>query len=373
MFDKRTKRYILVTAIGVSLYVALMNLTAVVSFVGELVRLVRPVIAGSILALFVHVPMNSIQKKLTSFYSSRQNRPSERAILIMSFAATVLCALLILALVLILLVPELIISSRRLYAQVVERLQYLKGLEFDIAWMEELLSKIDINSITGKLSNAVDGILPNVVDALSSAVSLIMTACFAVIVSIYISLGKEKLGRHGRKLISAYLSPVWENRVLLFTRTFIKSFTNFLTGQCTEAVILGTLMFLAFSIFQLPYGSLVGVLTAVCAIIPYVGAFLSSAISVILTLFIAPELVIRCIIVYSVVQFVENQFIYPRVVGSSVGLPPLYTLIAAMIGGKLFGIMGILFFIPLMAVLVEVVKADANERISRKESTHERE
>ncbi len=158
----------------------------------------------------------------------------------------------------------------------------------------------------------------------------------------------------------------WAENVLHVSRTFSRCFANFLSGQCTEAVILGVLMFAAFTIFRLPYGSLVGVLTAVCAIIPYVGAFLSGAVSVILALLISPALAVRCLIVYLVVQFVENQFIYPRVVGGSVGLPPLYTLVAAMIGGKLFGIMGIIFFIPIMAVVIELVKEDAGNRLSRK-------
>ena len=108
-----------------------------------------------------------------------------------------------------------------------------------------------------------------------------------------------------------------------------------------------------------------GVLTAVCAIIPYVGAFVSGGVSVLLALMLSPALAIRCLIVYVVVQFIENQLIYPKVVGGSVGLPPFYTLIAAMIGGKLFGILGIIFFIPLMAVAVELVKEDAGKRLSR--------
>ncbi|MCX4342024.1 MAG: AI-2E family transporter, partial [Lachnospiraceae bacterium] len=158
----------------------------------------------------------------------------------------------------------------------------------------------------------------------------------------------------------------WAEYLIHVSRTFSRSFANFLSGQCAEAVILGVLMFLAFTIFRLPYGSLIGVLTAVCAIIPYVGAFISGAVSVILALLISPTLAVRCLIVYLVVQFVENQFIYPRVVGGSVGLPPLYTLIAAMIGGKLFGIIGIIFFIPIMAVVIELVKEDAGKRLSRR-------
>lgn len=136
-------------------------------------------------------------------------------------------------------------------------------------------------------------------------------------------------------------------------------------------MILGILMFLAFTLFKLPYGSLVGALTAVCAIIPYVGAFISSAASVLLTVLIDPVLVIRCLVVYSAVQFIENQLIYPRVVGSSVGLSPLYTLIAALIGGKLFGVLGIIFSIPLAAVIIELVKENANKRLNERGITVE--
>ena len=108
-------------------------------------------------------------------------------------------------------------------------------------------------------------------------------------------------------------------------------------------------------------------LTAICAIIPYVGALISCVVSVFLVLLVDPVLAVRCLIVYLAVQFVENQFIYPRVVGKSVGLSPLYTLVAAMIGGKLFGIIGIIFFIPLTAVVIELVKEDACRRLRAKE------
>lgn len=371
MIDKRTKQAMLVTALGVCLYVALVNLHSVLSVLGELMGLVQPVIVGGILALFIHVPMNGIQKRLTKFFRKRKKGPSDKAIVTISFFATVVCVILVLALVLVLLIPELVTSSQRLYAQIVERLTYLESQDYDIAWLEETLAQIDFDSIGQKLGAAIDGILPNLVGAVSSTVGVFVTAGFALIISIYMSLGKENLCRHCRKLVAAYLPKRFADGILLFARTFLKAFTKFLTGQCTEAVILGVLMFLAFTVFKLPYGSLVGVLTAVCALIPYVGAFLSAAVSVVLTLFIAPELVIRCLLVYLITQFIENQFIYPRVVGGSVGLPPLYTLIAAMVGGKLFGIMGILFFIPLMAVMVELVRDNANYRIQKKEMVHE--
>ena len=109
-------------------------------------------------------------------------------------------------------------------------------------------------------------------------------------------------------------------------------------------------------------------LTAICAIIPYVGALISCVVSVFLVLLVDPVLAVRCLIVYLAVQFIENQFIYPRVVGKSVGLSPLYTLGAAMIGGELFGIIGIIFFLPLTAVVIELVKEDACRRLRTKET-----
>lgn len=272
-----------------------------------------------------------------------------------------------LILVLTLLVPEIVRSSQRLYAQIevsIPRwLAYLEEQDMDDGWLEELLAGVDLEQIIQNISGSIDALLVNVASALSSTVSIVVTAAFAVIISIYATLGKEQICRHAGKLVCAYLKPSWAENVLHFSRTFSRSFAKFLSGQCSEAVILGTLMFLAFTVFKLPYGSLAGVLTAVCAIIPYVGAFISGAVSVVLTLLIDPSLAIRCLIVYLVVQFIENQLIYPRVVGGSVGLPPLYTLIAAMIGGKLFGIIGIIFFIPLTAVVVELVKEDVGRRL----------
>ena len=210
--------------------------------------------------------------------------------------------------------------------------------------------------------------LVNAVGAVSATVNIVVTASFALIISIYMSLGAESLCHHARTLVCAYLKPRHAAGLLKFCRLFRQSFANFLTGQCSEAVILGVLMTLAFSVFRIPYGSLVGMLTAICAIIPYVGALLSCVISVLLVLLVDPLLAARALLVYLAVQFIENQFIYPRVVGKSVGLSPLYTLVAAMIGGKLFGILGILFFIPLTAVVLELVKEDACRRLRTKET-----
>ena len=363
------KQNLLLVIVGVGLFAALMNLSVVFRFMETVTGLILPVIIGGILALFFNVPMTGIEKRLRRILGKRKKKYSDQFYRGTSFALTLVCIALVLTLVFTLLIPELVSSVRGLYLLIEARLpqwiDYLESLDPETQWLEGMLEGINLEKIMERLSSGANQFLESVVSTVSSVANTIVTAAFGLIISIYITLGKEWVCRHARKLVYAYLRPAWAENILHISRTFSRSFTNFLSGQCTEAVILGTLMFAAFTIFKLPYGSLVGVLTAVCAIIPYVGAFLSGGISVLLALLISPVLAIRCLVIYVIVQFVENQLIYPRVVGGSVGLPPLYTLIAAMIGGKLFGIIGIIFFIPLMAVVVELVKEDVGKRLGR--------
>lgn len=365
--ETKTKQYVIVTVIGVTLFAALLNFSAVLAFAGKIINLILPVIVGGILALFIYVPMRGIEKRLERLFQKTKKRPTGKWINIISFVLTLICVALVLVLALTLLIPELVRSFQSLYAQVEANIPqwiaYLNRPDAGLEWLRDWIDNTDWEQWLHSISDGIDVALASAVDAVSSTVNTAVTAAFAFIISIYLSLGRESLCRHARKLVYAYLKPKYAEGILKFCRLFRQSFANFLTGQCGEAVILGLLMALAFAVFRIPYGSLVGVLTAICAIIPYVGAFISCVVSVFLVLLVNPLLALRCLIVYLAVQFVENQFIYPRVVGKSVGLPPLYTLIAAMIGGKLFGIIGIIFFIPLTAVLIELVKEDADRRL----------
>lgn len=371
MLDKRTKQNLLVTVVGIGLFAVLMNLRMVLDLLGEVIGIVLPIIAGSILALFISVPMNGVKRLIYRLTRRRKKKPGAKAVHITAFVVTMICVITILVLVLTMLVPEIVRSSQNLYAQVRQKLPewiaYLEAEQGGLLWLENLLAEIDMDKVMQSISDGVDVLLPNVASVLSSTISVVITSGFAIIVSIYMSLGTERVCRHCSKLVRAYLKPQWAGKIQQFCRVFYQFFSSFLSGQCTEAVILGMLMFFAFAIFRLPYASLVGVLTAVCAIVPYVGAFISCTVSIFLTTLLDPTLAIRCAIVYLAVQFIENQFIYPRVVGESVGLPPFYTLLAAMIGGKLFGIIGIIFFIPLLAVIIELVKEDVDLRLQKTE------
>ena len=365
--EPKTKQSLLVTVIGVTLFVALLRLSDVLAFAAKLIDLVLPILAGGILALFINVPMTGLEKRLNRLFGKAKKQPSAKAIRLLSFFITLLGVVLVLVLALTLLIPELVQSFHSLYVQIEANIPrwtaYLSAQNTDMSWLEG----INWEQLLHKVTASIDTVLVNAVGAVSATVNIVVTASFALIISVYMSLGTESLGHQARTLVCAYLKPSHAAGVLKFCRLFRQSFANFLTGQCSEAVILGVLMALAFSVFKIPYGSLVGVLTAICAIIPYVGALISCVVSVFLVLLVDPVLAVRGLIVYLAVQFIENQFIYPRVVGKSVGLSPLYTLVAAMIGGELFGIIGIIFFIPLTAVVIELVKEDACRRLRAKE------
>lgn len=364
--EKKSKENLLIVIIGICLFAALMHLTTIIGFTKKIIGLILPIIVGGILALFINVPMSGLEKRIRRLFSKSKKQPSSKAYRIASFILTLICIVLVLSLVFTLLIPEMIRSLQSLTfmleTRIPEWMQYLDTHNINAEWLENFLAGIDLDQMLNTVSGRLDMLLASIVDTVSSAVSIVMTAAFGLIIGIYMVLDKERIHRHSNKFLYSYLKPSWADRISQFCRRFRVSFANFLSGQCGEAVILGTLMCFAFVVFKLPYASLVGVLTAVCAIIPYVGAFISCVISIFLALIINPTLAIRCMVVYLIVQFIENQFIYPRVVGGSVGLPPLYTLIAAMIGGKLFGILGILFFIPLASVFVEFLKDGAKKR-----------
>ena len=218
--------------------------------------------------------------------------------------------------------------------------------------------------VQGLLNFGLGSIATSVFAAARSTVSVMSSCVFAFVIAVYVLASKRTLGRQANRVMDAHLSPRHVSRIRHVASLATDTYSKFLSGQCLEACILGTLIFIAFSIVRLPYAGLIGFLTALFAFVPYVGAFASCAIGAFLTLLASPEHAVLCVIVYLAVQFVENQFIYPHVVGSSVGLSALWTLIAALVGGKLFGIVGIVFFIPIVAVLYELFRQWTNARLA---------
>ena len=372
--DKKTRQNLLLIACGVAMFAAVTNLNIIKDFLGWLGGLLLPVLAGLVLAFVLSVPMNGIRRGLERLFSKAKRKPDSGALNALSLVLTYLCLVLVIALVGLVAVPEIVNSVKSISTTVKEKwpewMAVLRSWNVDTdainSAVDQALAGLDFGKLLQSALSGAGSVLGSAVTVATTTISGVTTAVFTIIIGSYVLLDKDDLKRQSKMLIYAHLRRSHADRFCQICSLIQNTFTRFLSGQCMEAVILGLLMFIAFSVFRLPYAGVVAMLTTILAFVPYIGAFAACFVGAVLTLIGQPSKLILCILVYQGVQFIENQFIYPRVVGSSVGLPPLWTLAAALLGGKLFGILGMIFFIPLVAVIYSLVRDNTKRRLQRR-------
>ncbi|WP_419005278.1 AI-2E family transporter [Collinsella stercoris] len=382
MFDQKTRRALFLIAFGVCLYAAMIHLDVVLGALSAAVDIFFPVLLGLGFAFVLNVPVSGMERLLHRAVGllPEGRRPGEGAITMASIVLVLIAIAGVAVLGVTMLVPELIASARTVAPLLAERLpeieECLAANGVDVEKLAQFFQGAGASSATAAAGSGAQGLLnlglgsiaSSVFAAARSTVSVLSSSVFAFVIAVYVLASKRTLGRQVNRVMDAHLAPGHAARIRHVASLATDTYSKFLSGQCLEACILGILIFLAFSLFRLPYAGLIGFLTALFAFVPYVGAFASCAIGAFLTLLASPEHALLCVIVYLAVQFIENQFIYPHVVGSSVGLSALWTLIAALVGGKLFGIVGIVFFIPIVAVLYELFRQWTNARLAEREA-----
>lgn len=368
--DKKMRQNMLLISFGIICFAVVTNLNHVFGFLRNIINMILPLLLGGVMAFVLSVPMGQFEKLLQKAGDKLNITPKEKRIRLLSLLLTFFTILLILILVGTKAIPEIINSVKSIASLVSEKwpqwAAVLKDYDIDTSSINEWMDKLKLDQMLKQLLSGA-GVLFNVVaGTAASTISVIVTTAIALVVMFYLLIGKKDLQRQSKKILYAYLKSERADRIVYVASLIHSTYAKFLSGQCIEALILGVLMFLAFTVFRLPYAGLVAMLTGVCSFIPYVGAFISCGVGVILTLIANPPQAIVCLVVYQVVQFVENQFIYPNVVGNSVGLSPLWTLMAVLVGGKLFGLIGMIFFIPFVAVLYTLLREDMNRKLREK-------
>lgn len=370
--DKKLKNNLLLVGFGVALFVALMNLNVLKNGLVYMIDLFFPVILGFMLAFVLNVPMRGIETRINKLILKMKKKPKPKPVRLISLVLTAVFIILVIVLVCYLVIPALVSSVVSLYELILDKwpgwAETLRQYNIDTTKITEWFAGLDLSVLVGKLTSGAGSIVSFTVSTVSAVVGGITDFGFGLVISIYLLLCKDELGRQVKKLLAAHTKKTFADYVLHVSGMVNKTYTSFLSGQCVEACILGILMVIVMAAFRIPYAGLIAVLTAVSAFIPYVGAFLSCALGAFLVLLVDPSKFLLCIILYQAVQFIENQFIYPHVVGSSVGLSPLWTLVAVLIGGKLMGLFGMIFFIPLAAVLYELVKENTNRKLAKSDA-----
>ncbi len=215
--------------------------------------------------------------------------------------------------------------------------------------------------------NGAGSVLDSTFTVAKSIVSGMTTFIIAFVFACYILLQKEKLNIQIHKVMYAYLKKEYVEKILDICSLTYKTFSNFLAGQCLEAAILGTMFVIMMTVFRLPYALLVGVLIAFTALIPIFGAFIGCFIGAFLILMDTPMKALVFVILFLVLQQIEGNLIYPRVVGNSVGLPSIWVLAAVSIGGSLMGIVGMLVFIPAVSVIYTLFRNNVYGQLEKKE------
>lgn len=376
----------------------LMNLGAVKSYMMFLWGILFPFIMGAVIAFILNIPMTAIEKKLFRVNgenaavpvetqqaehaenpSGREGKTKNTLTKIknkmarpVSMVLSILFVLAIITIVLVVVIPQLgkTIDSvsagmaefwpkaqewlEEIFGDRKEIMDYIDSLEFD--WQGWL------NQIKDFALSGAGNVISYTMSATMMVINGVMTFFIAFIFSLYVLMQKENLSRQCKKVINAFFSQKVVDKICYICSLSHKTFSRFITGQCLEALILGTMFFISMTIFRLPYALLVGVLIAFTALIPIVGAFIGCFVGAFLILMVNPMQAVFFVILFLVLQQIEGNLIYPHVVGNSVGLPSIWVLFAVTVGGKLFGIAGMLMFIPLMSVLYTLFREWVNKR-----------
>jgi len=369
---KETKRSMMLIVFGVVLFAALMNLSGVLSFLKNVFNLLLPILAGLLIAFILNVPMKGFEKLITRLCRKWKRPPKGKLLQGISFFLTLVCIALIILLVCTLVIPQMISSIQSIIAMIRGKLPqiaaFLAKYNIDSSLLSQWLEGIEFSQLIEKVTGSAGFLISSVAGVAASTLSGVGIGLIAVVVAVYALMSKAELARQSQKLIHAHLKPKTAQRVIHISTLVRDTYSKFLSGQCVEAVILGVLIFITFSLCRLPYAGLIAVLTSILSLIPYVGAFAACFIGAFLTLISNPSQALICIIVFLVVQFVEGQFIYPHVVGNSVGLSPLWTLLAALAGGSLLGLFGMIFFIPLVSVIASLVREVTDRKLQEKKA-----
>lgn len=345
----------------------------VVSVFKSIASLVSPFVLGAALAFILNVPMRSIERLLGGI----NNKGTRRALALL---LTFIAIFLVIALVVLLLIPQIDATAQTFVGELpgfflrTETLiqEFLTENPEVMQWLNENtdLENFDWMSLAQKAAaiagNSVTTILNGAFSAVGSVLSVLVNAIIGLVFALYCLGRKEILARQGRKLLYALVPEAISDEIVRIMRMTNSAFSNFISGQCLEAVILGVMFAIAMAIFGMPYIPLVSVLIAVTALVPIVGAFVGCIVGAFFILVDSPIQAVWFVVMFLVLQQIEGNLIYPRVVGTSIGLPGMWVLFAVTVGGDTMGVAGMLIMIPLASVVYALMREFADFQLAHR-------
>ena len=367
----KLKENLILVIVGVTLLVALLNLKTVTGAFGKLISLIMPLIVGGVIAFILNVPMNFLSRKIEWISEKFSLKHLNRFKTALSLIITLVLFVLVCMLIGNVIFPNMVESGKKIVELVKDNYEswiaWAEGYGFDLSMVDKWMESLDWDTMLEKIKTHSADILSTAGQAANSVVGVASNILFGLIFAIYILLNKKKLGRQAKQLAYAYLKKPWADEACDVASLAYKTFSNFLSGQCLEAVILGTMFFVVLMIGRFPYAGTISVIIGCMSLIPFVGAFIGLAFGVLLLAVVNIKQAFWFIVIFFIIQQIEGHIVYPKVVGGSVGLPALWTLLAVVVGGKVSGVFGIILFIPLFSVIYALVRRNVYSRLKNKE------
>lgn len=363
---KTVKRILLIITFTVLLIWAIYNHKLLFKYIGELYSLISPFVIGLCIAYVVNVIMRPIERLWMKLLSKCKGKWVEKMKRPICLLLSILLVIGIILAVIFIIMPELsdsvssLVSMVPSYVSEVESWWEALALRLDKYGVELPQFSFDTDKFIQILKDGGTAVLNTTLSATTSIVTAVINIVLALAFSIYVLAQKETLKRQSKKVLAKLMKPEKMRKLLDMLDLINRTFTNFITGQLTEAVIIGVLCFIGMSIFRMPYAPAISVLVGFTALIPVFGAFIGTAIGAFLILLVKPIQAVWFVVFIIVLQQFEGNLIYPKVVGKSVGLPGIWVLVAVTIGGNAMGVVGMLISVPLCSVLYVVARNAVN-------------
>lgn len=364
--DIKKNIILIITYIALIIFV-LVNFEKILSILGYIINIFSPFIFGAIVAFVLNVLVNFIERKLFGKVKKKTWLKIKRPL---SITISVVLVIFIIVFIMNLLIPQLknsvslFTDSLPTYKEDIINIMNKFNLEeTTIKKASDYLDNFG-KVITDYIKGNSKDVITVTTEVATSLIAIISKAVIAIVFAIYIIAQKETLKRQFNKLMSAYLKPRTVNGINKYASMANTTFSNFVTGQCLEALIFGSLCFLGMLILRLPYATTIAVLLGFTALIPVFGAFIGTFLGAFLILMISPIKAIIFVVFILVLQQIEGNLIYPKVVGKSVGLPGIWVLLSVTIGASVGGILGMLIATPLCSLIYILLRQAVNDRIN---------
>lgn len=371
-FNKKNIRAVILIAFSCILfYLGVKNIGLVLQTFGYVIDIIFPFILGAAIAFIINVPMTRIESWL--FHKATRIKKGRRAV---SFIVTLALVIGIIVIAMYIIIPQIGQTLLSIAAQMPVAFAALEK------WITENMGvfniargiidqlAVDWGEIIGKVSefiqDAATSMINSGIGAVTNLIGAVVTFFIGFVFAVYLLMAKEKLAGQGKQILYALFREETAEKILYVLGLTGRTFSRFISGQCLEACILGALFFIVMTVLRMPYAMLISVLIAFTALIPMVGAFIGCAAGVFLILMVSPLKALIFLITFLILQQLEGNLIYPKVVGSSVGLPSIWVLVAITVGGSLMGVVGMIIFIPICSVLYALFRLYVKNRLHEK-------